>query len=348
MNYLFSTVFLFLGSVLFSQMPQLSSETFWAIEADTAISVYSNGPSATLFTGSSINAVNWNDSLHLTVDQPVSFSVSSPHRTVIMAVRLNGDTTLLASRRLHFEGAANLRDIGGIPAHNGKSVVWNRVFRCGDMGKLTDNDLAIIEHLNIGAVIDFRNEREIKESKDRYPEGMDIKRIHANIGASGSDANIESFFKVILDPNADAKTAHYLMRNLYVGFAKSLIDFKPLFEALLTVEKPLLFHCTAGKDRTGIASALLLYALGVDEDIIIEEFYLSNKYTRSLDNKLTHPMMKDVNKDVLNVVMGVHPEYIEAYFLALRNEFGSIEVAMETQLGVGKNEVEKLRFLYLR
>ncbi len=333
-----------LGSNLAAQSPRLSSETFWAVQEDTVITVYTSGPSAMVCVSEKQNKP-CKEFIRLRVDEPASFPLEKGSRPQITAIRSNGDTSIFYPRHIAMAGTPNFRDVGGLPTANGKTVKWNKVYRCGDMGMLSDNDLSLIQALRIKTVVDFRNDTEIAQSADKYPEGESIQRIHANIGSTGNDASMNQLFSVILDPNANAESAHEVMRQLYVNFARSMPDFKPLFDEFFKADQPLLFHCTAGKDRTGVASALFLYALGVDETTIIEEFYLSNRYTRNIE--IDHPMLSKANMEVLDVIMGVHPEYIEAYFKTLREKYGSIDKAMEKELGIDEAKRNKLREKYL-
>ena len=155
------------------------------------------------------------------------------------------------------QGASNFRDLGGYPGHDGRLVRWRRLFRSDHLGSLTEADKAMLAELGLARSFDFRGVAERAALGYQLPgltqhslaiEPTVVQRMQDLIDAGQS-----------LTP---ARTAE-LMADLY----RTLVNdqshrFAELFEHLLTADAPLVFHCTAGKDRTGFAAALVLLALG--------------------------------------------------------------------------------------
>jgi protein-tyrosine phosphatase len=124
-----------------------------------------------------------------------------------------------------------------------------------------------------------------------------------------------------------------------------------MFDALInnSDDSALVYHCTAGKDRTGIATALILYALGVDEQIIISDYLATNFYRKS-DNGRMRKMLMDtyhMNELVVDDVLGVKESYLKATFQAITNKYGSINNFLQSEMGLTKSAIKKLKKKYL-
>lgn len=203
----------------------------------------------------------------------------------------------------------NFRDIGGYSATKGKMVKYDCIYRSGDLSRIDAKDLSLIENIGIKTVYDLRHTGEVEELPNDLPKS--IKQVHIPI--YNADEQPGGLWRTISRYNLD----HY-WEEFYV---KTLIDdnAKHYGELINTIVKrdnyPIVIHCTAGKDRTGIAIALILLAIGVPEDTVIADYTLSNNgfprilaYAQDKFNK--HP----VAMSILNI------EAIDLYpfFLAKR------------------------------
>lgn len=245
-------------------------------------------------------------------------------------------------RKVYLQGATNFRDLGGYSTSNGSKVKWGKVYRSADLSKLTVQDLAELEKRKIRSVVDFRGPIEIKQAPDKLPSN--VKAI--NLPAGSHQVNPNGIYLQL-----KTKVATDSMMRSFYGLTDSLaFRYKPFFAALLIqpAESALLFHCTAGKDRTGMAAAFFLTALGVSKEQVMADYVASNYY-RSDENKRMMPRLKSIgfSDEMVQDLMGVKESYLETTFQSIIAKYGSLETYFQRELGLGKNELTKLQNLYL-
>jgi protein-tyrosine phosphatase len=240
-------------------------------------------------------------------------------------------------RHWRLEGATNFRDLGGYAGAGGRPVRWRRLFRSDHLGALTAADLAALAPLGISAAIDFRGAGERAAALYELPgaalhalaiEPTVVQRLHDVEGAGRP-------------PNAVDAAA--LMRDLYRRLAVESTDrYGEFFERLLSAQGPVVFHCTAGKDRTGFAAALLLLALGVDRAVVMDDYLLTNEVYRR-----PPPSGPSTFDDaVLAVLWSVDASFLEAALDAVDAVHGGIDRYLAA-LGVGERERTLLAARYL-
>ncbi|PWJ59189.1 protein-tyrosine phosphatase [Dyadobacter jejuensis] len=336
------SVFLVTPVFAFAQQSNLPSERIWAVRDSLGNYTINSTESVEwkLFSGTSINSINWKSKIATWKGEPIVQSADPQNRIFYAAVHQK-DTIVFSERRIPMAGTPNFRDLGGLRTMDGRTVRWNTLFRCGDMGQLSGQDLQIIGRLNIKDVVDFRNDSEIEKSPDRYPKEYAMNRIHTPIGTSdGKD--MAKFMQVVMDPSATASSVENIFAGFYEAMALGAKDYQPLFDELLEngYGEALLFHCTAGKDRTGLASALILSALNVPEQTIIDEYTLSNRYT--VDAFMKNPMMKGIKPEIAEALAGVKPQYIQASLHAIKEKYGSVAAMLERELGLDRAKIQSL------
>lgn len=247
--------------------------------------------------------------------------------------------TLLAARRLPLEGACDFRDMGGIRTKDGRFVKWGKIFRSDDLLLLTDNDLAYLDETPIIYIVDFRSREEIEKSPalifepDRNDDHA-FSIIPENLSDS-SDTTIFDFQKF---KNLDIDSIKIAFNTKLVTDPKIVAVYKDFFDVLQDDLTPLFFHCTAGKDCTGMVSALFLFSLGVDEETVMQDYLLSNKFGKErFASTLDHyPFFAPF--------AGIQEEYLQAGIDQIKKDHGSIENYLETSLDV---DLEKIRDSYL-
>lgn len=171
-------------------------------------------------------------------------------------------------QRLPLETTFNTRDLGGIPTKNNDMVAWKKLFRSDDVCRLTENDVAFLEDYGVGAVIDLRTQREREESDYPLEKSPVIKTYH---------------IPFVVDENIQDISQSTVSMSLYDFYVQMINDQKHIVKELFTAvheskDKGLIFHCAAGKDRTGVLAALLLGLLEVDEKDIIANYETSYTY----------------------------------------------------------------------
>jgi len=246
----------------------------------------------------------------------------------------------LPQREIKLEGAVNFRDLGGYPAYKGKETKWNKIFRAGDISKLTDNDLKKLELLNLSVDYDLRSSDESIKSKDRLPDNV----LRLEMTGAGKGLNPENLLMI-----PDAIDIKQIMLCIYTDIKNLKTVYKPLFDQMLALEndKSLLFHCTAGKDRTGIGAALILTALDVSRELIIEDYLATNHYWRS--RKIFEEMLnqRGVPRKITDQALNADRGYINSMFEAIEAHFGSVCSFLSKEIGLTPKKLTVLRSLYL-
>lgn len=248
-------------------------------------------------------------------------------------VTSNSGDAIIAERHLPMSGGYNFRDLGGYRTMDGRYVKWGRIIRSDDMSGLTPEDLEYLGSVPLKTVVDLRSEAEIALQPDKVPSSVLELRYSITPG---------NLMSIISDSIPSPEMLDSLMRQLnrqMVTDSAAIEQFRKLF-SLLQDESNLgiLYHCSAGKDRTGMASALILSALGVDSRMIMRDYLLSNTY---LEDKYSsyieqYPQLKGVFE--------VRTEFLQAGLDAIRETYGSMEEFLSGTLGVN---LEWMRERYL-
>lgn len=325
------------------------TEPFEAIlTKDGTLTIYNTKQTAyQLFAGKKPEEINWDQPYALTQNSAglEIDSVSVP-KMYFAAVELNGDTIYFTNRHIDAEGITNFRDAGGLPTKDGKTVKLGTFYRSGKLAGATANDKETMKLLGLKTIIDFRSNGEVEMEPDVYPENANITHMRCPIGDDFSNAN--SMFAGLKEMSP--AEAEEMMINLYSRLPLEWSDsYKTFFATIVdTNNTPILWHCTAGKDRAGIASALLQYTLGVEKDLIYKEYELSNYY-RKEENKKYAAMFAQygLDENLAGIVMGVKAEYLEKIFAAIEAQYGSIDNYLKEALDVNETVKAKLRKMYL-
>lgn len=180
---------------------------------------------------------------------------------------------------LELEEGINFRELGGYLTEDGRKIKWHKLLRCGSMAQLTKNDVDYLDQYGVRYIIDLRSPEESNYSPDKYPDKAQyfqdtvypfsfslFKNLgiinNMRLGASNTDFGRQTYLQMLLDPHAQAA-------------------YRKMFNVLLENDKEgesVVFHCTAGKDRTGVAAFLILSALGVSEKQIVEDYLYTNLF----------------------------------------------------------------------
>ena len=248
-----------------------------------------------------------------------------------------------AKRHVVLQGAANFRDLGGYETKDGHHVKWGEVYRSADISKLTDADLAILKQRNITYDVDLRGHGEQAKAPDRMNPGTDYILLPA-----GSDTNMD-WMKTMSKLNADKGDS--VMISYYSNTQYLTDRYKPFFDKLLGLPdgQSLVFHCTAGKDRTGIAAALLLYALGVPYDTIAADYEATNYYRQDVNAAMEGQMVAYMHVDpqVAKSMMAAKKSYLDANFAAITKQYGSVDNFLHNQLGLDDEKIDILKKKFL-
>ena len=235
------------------------------------------------------------------------------------------------------QGASNFRDVGGYRNADGRCVRRGQVFRSDHLAGLTPEDLARLASLGIGHSLDFRGAAEYTATPYAIPG---VQRLALTIEPTVI-ARMQALVAQGIVPTTEETVA--LMCETYRDFVNhNAGTFGRFLKHLLEQPTPQVFHCTAGKDRTGFAAALLLSALGVDRATIEHDYLLTNQLYKR-DNRLEgsgHP-------HVMKVLWQVQPEFLHAAFEAVDQQHGGIQDYLHGAIGLSPQELVALQRLML-
>jgi protein-tyrosine phosphatase len=226
-------------------------------------------------------------------------------------------------------------------------VKWGLIFRSAELSHLTPDDLIKVAGLNIESVHDLRSVEE-RQAEPTAWTGPDAPRVVAHdyvMDMSGMGA----LFRGALT----AERARDAFAAMYPGMLEMQRPQETaLFEDLLEGEGATLYHCTAGKDRTGLATALILSALGVPRETILYDYELSNRHftggvgARDGEANQANAAFAQLPPEVIAVFMGVDARYLRTVFDQIDSQYGSVEAYLDQKLGVDAADLARLRSLY--
>jgi protein-tyrosine phosphatase len=240
------------------------------------------------------------------------------------------------------DGALNFRDLGGYRAADGRTVRWNTVFRSGTTHALTPADIAVLEQMGIRYAFDLRSNRERREQPNRLTEITNLSYRYRDHDKLPGDIR-----SLLHAKDAKAEDSRRIMLAVYRELPQEFADaFRSLFNYVADGDLPLVFNCAAGKDRTGVAAALLLSALGVPRDAVLEDYLLTDRFfERSCEIILQDKraaLFSGVDRAVWEPLMRVHADYLNAMFAELEDTHGSVQRYFET-IGVDATVISRMR-----
>ena len=263
----------------------------------------------------------------------------------------------MTDRWITFEKLVNYRDLGGLPTKDGRRIVPGKLIRGGNINGASDADIEKLSGM-IGLAVDFRTEGELLEKPD--PEIPGVENWHLPVletiteGVSREkDADRHSFEYFIDKPdialNYMVKTYEHLALSAF-----ALSQQKKLVERLAEpLEKGVLWHCTAGKDRTGIFAAIVEEILGVPREVIVTDYLLTNIGNAEVTERLVQMIASrsDVDREksvpALRIMFGAEKEYILAFYREAERQYGDFDGFLREAMGVDREMRDRFRELYL-
>ncbi len=251
-------------------------------------------------------------------------------------------TTAGPARHLPLAGTTNFRDLGGYQGLDGRHVRWRTLFRSDHLAHLSpDAQQSLLAQLGVTRSADFRGLRE--QSVDHY--AIDGLRHHS---LAVEPTVVQRAF-TLLQQGEHLTAAHTveLMQDTYRSFIHdNAAQFAQFFEMLLDNDAPIVFHCTAGKDRTGWAATLLLMTLGVPRDVVMHDYLLTNEYYHRPAE--ARAAASHIPPEVLDVLWKVQEPFLTASLDPVLAEYGSVPAYVEKVLGVDAKAQAKLAQMYLQ
>lgn len=288
----------------------------------------------TLYAGKTVDSIN--------LDKPIltgkeggvySLDVPADERYYFMIETPTG-TALMAERHLPMAGGFNFRDLGGFKTKDGRYTQWGKIFRSDDLNHLTDADLNYLSSIPLTTIVDFRSQKEVEAAPDKNPSSLK-QNVHLAV-EPGNLADIEQIARL-----SESEMEQFMvdLNEMLVTKPEVIEEYKQFFSLLQADNDiPLMFHCSAGKDRTGMGAALILSALGVDEATIMSDYLSSNEYLgdKYASLKAEHPNFVPLFE--------VRSKYLQAGLDKAKQEYGSIDNYL---VDILKVDTAKMRQKYL-
>jgi len=261
--------------------------------------------------------------------------------------------TTTGARILRLQGGCNFRDLGGYRTHSGHVVSWGKVFRTGVLTYFTDPDRPVLEKLGVRAICDLRRTEERDRELTYWP---DARVRHLN----WDDGDAPPTIRAIAGNHPYTPAGmHASMIELYRLLPAWMVPrIQGMFERIAHGDVPIVIHCAAGKDRTGIAIALLLAALDVPRETIFQDYLLTNsagdferfildRHRAQLGLATTaHPLLT-MPADIRQVIFSAHEDYLSAAIEQIEIDYGSISIFLRDIVGLDENTQQRIRTVLL-
>jgi protein-tyrosine phosphatase len=250
----------------------------------------------------------------------------------------SGEAIVVSIRRLPLDGAPNFRDLGGYRTTDGHQLRWGTLYRAGQLSALTEGDFKYLSNLGIKLICDFR----IDSERGRAPTKWQGETSPEIIATSVDTLNYPG--------QTGGLVGHYQLVYTHMPF-DGAPQYALMLRRMINGDLPMVFHCTAGKDRTGFFAAVLMTLLGVPHETVVEDFALTNKYLAPDDKipEMAKQMQERQNlpelpsAEAVRLSVGVLPANLEIGFNAIRQKYGSIENYAREALLLTADDMAKLR-----
>ncbi len=270
------------------------------------------------------------------------------------AVEAGGAPVWAADRAVEIPSVENFRDLGGYPAAGGKTVRWGRFFRSAVVNGLSQAEQATLAGMRIAQVFDFRAAPEADANPDALAEGTRYRNVpaftHEGLAAKLVEMDLAERMSLIRT-REDATPVRAMFTAIYAELPFANAAYRQVFDALDEEScLPLLQHCTAGKDRTGVCSALILLALGVLRETVLEDYLLSAPYRAESNAKLiAYFAAKGASEAALELgteLISVTPAMLNRTLEAIDARYPSIEAFLAAEYAVDAARLARWRALH--
>jgi len=277
-----------------------------------------------------------------------TYSVAAPHEAgrPFFLIERQRERRIIAARHLALEGAYNFRDLGGMQTQDGKTVRWGQVFRSDVLAQLTAADYLRLNAIGISLVCDLRTREERRTAPTEWKDGSPtflLAPVSEDEKGNSRSSNLQS----TLQPGkVSLEEGRVIFEKFYTETAlKSAAKFGTVLRAIATTDRPSMFHCQGGRDRTGMTAAFLLTILGVPKQTILADYVLSTKYLNQRPAAAAAPVTAEQTQLAQRYadVIELQPRYIEAIFTGIQKQYGTFDRFRREGLGLTDDEVRKLK-----
>lgn len=260
------------------------------------------------------------------------------------------------NRILKVTGGLNFRELGGYPTVDGHTVKWHKLVRTASLAGLTPADQQLLSDYGVVADVDFRSKQERQQAPDKVPAGAQYQFLPVfpdgdQTDASAAREDLERQFSQ--DPQAGYQHMLEVYRHL-VTLSSAQAAYREFFKVLLANDgdqSAVLFHCTAGKDRTGIGAFLILSALGVDPQVIRQDYLATNQNLKPKLDQMTRDAQDRGQSAAfiqnMTALGSVNPDYFDTALKIINTQYGGVQDYLHDVLGLTNKELDQLKQLYL-
>ncbi len=245
-------------------------------------------------------------------------------------------------KNINIKKVHNFRTVGNIKNADGRTLKEGQFYRSGHLYKVKKKSFDEFSTLGIKEVIDLRNSKEIAQKPDHLPVGI----VYKNYSAFEDEGDqLDQAKKLVLKGKVNGSDADQRMLDFYKDYVTENPEIiKKIITEILESDQPILYHCTAGKDRTGITTALILSILKFDKETIYNDYLLSNNYRKKLVQKRLnlaknlHFLYPKMDISVLEKLSWVEKDYLDAAFNEINKKYGSLDAYIQQVLGISDNK----------
>ncbi len=306
------------------------------------VKVYAGTDPTDVGTGDQVGSGKSTGTVHVT-------GLAAAPRWYFELVPAKGGSLVTADHSLHFASAPNFRDLGGYRTSDGKWVKVGLLYRSDGLDALTDADLAMVQALGIKLVCDLRTDTERSSKPDREIPGSTNEQLNI-IGEDELTAQLTAAItggdRAAQERLLGGGKAEKLLvdggRSLVSG-ASPLAQYKVFFSRIEHPNNlPTLMHCSAGKDRTGWASAAILTTLGVPKSTVMQDYLVSNDYLKAKNDKTLQQTAALIDRSLIEPVLTVKQEYLDASFSEVAAKYKTFDKYLAA-IGVTKADKQQLQ-----
>lgn len=277
-------------------------------------------------------------------DQLATIVISDPsQRYYYKMVFNNRYRVVTASRNSVIPGVQNFRDIGGYPSSKGRSVRWGKLYRSGQIESLSYSTLREFKNIGIKTIIDLRSDEEEKIKPLSKDQGIQV--LHIPVGVVNTNEVVQKLREGKINNDSIYRFMLRMNRDM-VTYYRS--EYKKVFDVLEDERNyPVLISCSSGIGRTAVASALILSAIGVNEDVIMEDFLRSNDFF-DIPRASSFGYKLPVNsQEAITTLFSARPEFLNAAKRQIEKNYGNVSTYLDKGIGLSNEEIKNLKGILL-